>query len=121
MMTPTHQAVASVLARLEVLLDDEIDALSTLRPYDHDEASRQKSRALLELVRAQVSEVDVAADAVLARRLRQVREKLVRDRDLLALNLEASREVSEILSVALRDADWDGTYDSRIADPVTTG
>lgn len=121
MMTPSHQAVFSVLTRLEALLDDEIDALATLRPYDYDEASRQKSRALLELVRAQVGEVDVAADAVLAKRLRQMREKLVRDRDLLALNLEASREVSGILSDVLRDADWDGTYDGRIADPVTKG
>ncbi len=120
-MTPTQQAVSSVLARLEGLLDEEIEALVAHRPYDYDEASRQKSRALLELVRAQVSEVDIAADQTLAQRLRQVREKLVQDRDLLALNLEASREVSEILSRAVRDQDWDGTYDSHIAGPVTSG
>lgn len=118
-MNPTHQAVASVLTRLESLLDEEIEALAAHRPYDHDEASRQKSRALLELVRAQVSEVDIAADQPLAQRLRLVREKLVRDRDLLALNLDASREVSEILSRVVRDQDWDGTYDSHIAGPVT--
>ena len=120
-MTPVQQAVSSVLNRLEALLDTEIEALSARRPYDYDAASRQKSRALLELVRAQVTDVDVAADQELARRLRQVRDKLVRDRDLLALNYEASREVSEILSRAMRDVDWDGTYDSRIAEPVAKG
>lgn len=120
-MTPVQQAVASVLNRLEAILDAEIEALSTRQPYDHDMASRQKSRALLELVRAQVTDVDVAADQVLAGRLREIREKLVRDRSLLALHYEASQEVSEILSRAMRDVDWDGTYDSRIADPVTNG
>jgi hypothetical protein len=120
-MTPAQQAVSSVLTRLEALLEAEIGALSAHHPYDHDAASRQKSRALLELVRAQVTDVDIAADPALAARLRQVRETLVRDRELLAIHLEASREVSEILSSAMRDADWDGTYDSRIADPVVKG
>lgn len=119
MMTPAQQAVSSVLTRLEVLLDSEIEALASRRPYDYEAASRQKSRALLELVRAQITDVDVAADQFLAKRLRHVREKLVHDRDLLALNLEASREVSGILSQVMRDVDWDGTYDSRIADPVS--
>lgn len=120
-MTPAQQAVSSVLTRLEELVEGEIFALSARRPYDHDTASRQKSRALLELVRAQVTDVDVAADPALAARLRQVREKLVQNRDLLVLHLEASREVSDILSSAMRDADWDGTYDSRIADPAAKG
>lgn len=117
-MTPAHLAISVVLNRLEALLDTEIAALSDQRPYDHDAAGRQKSRMLLELVRTQVSPEDAQSDPALSARLRDIREKLVRDQTLLELHVAASREVSAILSRVMQEVDWDGTYDSRVADRV---
>ncbi|ACA20776.1 conserved hypothetical protein [Methylobacterium sp. 4-46] len=97
------------LTRLEATIDEETEALLTRRPIDQDEVNRRKSQSLLELTRL-ARHRDEPADPDLAACLTRLRDKLARNQEVVALNLRAVEEVSEVIAGALRAADSDGTY-----------
>ncbi|MEW5422256.1 flagellar protein FlgN [Amorphus sp. 3PC139-8] len=120
-MTHSHNrsgytsAVASVLDRLDQILDVEIAALSHPDTADLSLVCRQKSRLLLELSRLVREDEPVRSDTALAARLTEVREKLVRDQSLLSVHLAATEEISELIAQAMREAESDGTYTAPLA------
>lgn len=107
--TPELASLISSLDRLESVVDQETAALEARMPIDLQEMNRRKSRSLLELSRA----VRILPDRVapeLQDRVVDLRRKLQRNCEVLAMHLDAAREISSILNGALRAAESDGTY-----------
>lgn len=102
-------AFAAALDRLEETIDMETDALIAHRAADMEDINNRKSRSLLELTRlarALPRETGVA----LRDRLARLQGKLSRNQAVLKLNLEAVREIADLLLGALGEAESDGTY-----------
>ncbi len=104
----------TTLHRLEKVLDQENKALAAFDSRNLIEYSRIKTQSLLELQRsAAVLTLEHIPPEVLEL-LTSLRQKLELNRWLLLLHLEAAREVTGVITTALRDAESDGTY-SRIS------
>ena len=114
-LSPTlAELTKAALTRLEKALDEENTALSSFQSRNLGEFSRVKTQCLLELQRpAQLSRTDIASPELTAR-LHTLRQKLELNRWLLALHLEAAKEISAVIMSAMRDAESDGTY-SRVS------
>ena len=104
----------AALFRLEKALDQENEALAAFDSRNLSEYSRIKTQSLLELQRSAtvLSRENVPAD--LLQLLTTLRQKLEVNRWLLLLHLEAAREVTTVITSAIRDAESDGTY-SRVS------
>ena len=104
----------AALYRLEKALDQENEALAAFDSRNLSEYSRIKTQSLLELQRSAtvLSREDVPAE--LLQLLTTLRQKLEVNRWLLLLHLEAAREVTTVITSAIRDAESDGTY-SRVS------
>ncbi len=104
----------ATLYRLEKALDKENEALAAFDSRNLIEYSRIKTQSLLELERsaAMLTPEQTAPDVLDL--LASLRQKLELNRWLLLLHLEAAREVTTVITSALRDAESDGTY-SRIS------
>jgi hypothetical protein len=104
----------AALYRLEKALDQENEALAAFDSRNLSEYSRIKTQSLLELQRSAtvLSRDDVPAE--LLQLLTTLRQKLEVNRWLLLLHLEAAREVTTVITSAIRDAESDGTY-SRVS------
>ncbi len=103
----------ATLYRLEKALDQENQALAAFDSRNLGEYSRIKTQSLLELQRfaAMLSQEHTPPEVV--ELLTALREKLELNRWLLLLHLEAAREVTSVITSAIRDSESDGTY-SRI-------
>jgi hypothetical protein len=108
----SHMLLACV-HRLEEVLDQEIEALNEHRNADLPDCNRRKSRALLELTRIARTVPPDALDAGLRNGIAGLRAKLVRNRDLLQVHINAVREVADLLARVMTEQDSDGTYLSR--------
>ncbi len=106
---PELASLISSLDRLESVIDQETAALEARLPIDLQEMNRRKSRSLLELSRA-VRVLPERPDPDLQDRVTGLRRKLQRNCEVLAMHLDAAREISTILNGALRAAESDGTY-----------
>jgi flagellar biosynthesis/type III secretory pathway chaperone len=103
-------AFAAVADRLEQVLDGESSALERNQPCDLPAICQRKRQGLLELSRflpraAASTEQDAAKQ-----RLDRLAIKLDRNHRALGIQLQAVREVADIIARAMRDADSDGTY-----------
>lgn len=112
----THPAAAS-LDRLESLIDGSIAALVEGRTIDHPAMVEAKGRALLELSRHRTTPA-AQTDEALAAQVGRVRAKLAEEERLLSIRLRAAELVSDIVTDALRENEWDGTYGPRPAVPA---
>ena len=108
----SHMLLACV-RRLEEVLDQEIEALNEHRNAELPDCNRRKSRALLELTRIARTVPSDAVDAGLRSGIAGLRAKLVRNRDLLQIHINAVREVADLLARVMAEQDSDGTYVSR--------
>ncbi|WP_245263391.1 hypothetical protein [Azorhizobium doebereinerae] len=106
---PEVASLISSLDRLEQVVDQETAALEARRAIDLNEVNRLKSRSLLELSRA-VRHLPERIEPELQGRLSELKRKLQRNCEVLAMHLQAAREISTILNGALRAAESDGTY-----------
>ena len=116
--TPTTQTGAShmlfaCVRRLEEVLDQEIDALNEHRNAELPDCNRRKSRALLELTRIARTVPPDTVDAGLQSSIAGLRAKLLRNRHLLQIHINAVREVADLLTRVIAEQDSDGTYLSR--------
>ena len=98
----------AALARLEKALDEENEALANFNASSINEFSRIKTQCLLELQRP--AGLNPAQDPGLQTRLQALQQKLELNRWLLHLHLEAAKEVSAVITAAIRDSESDGTY-----------
>ncbi len=112
--TASTSTLSSALDRIEELLREETEALQTRTAIDFAEISRRKSRSLLELSRI-ARAVPPRLDPATAVRVRNLRETLQKNLDLLGVHLAAAQEVSAIMHSAIREAESDGTYSNSLA------
>ena len=110
-LAPSAAVVALVAAldRLEETIDAETSGLEAHRRVDLAELNSRKSRSLLELTRLGRG-LTASPDPALRERLARLQGKLKRNQTVLKLNLEAVREIGELLLGALGEAESDGTY-----------
>ena|SRR5690625_1229123 len=115
---PQSQAetgLRDIATRLTELLEDEIAALRAHRTLDLNDISDRKNQMLLELSRISGSLDDNAADPSLRPVLDRLRERLDENLSMLELNIGAVRDVADILTSAIREAESDGTYSTPTA------
>ncbi|GGF47969.1 hypothetical protein GCM10007301_04100 [Azorhizobium oxalatiphilum] len=110
---PAMASLLSSLDRLETVVDQETDALAARKPIDLQDINRRKSRSLLELSRA-ARFLPETVEPELQDRLLGLKRKLQRNCEVLSMHLDAAREISTILNGALRAAESDGTYTTRL-------
>jgi hypothetical protein len=104
----------AALYRLEKALDEENAALAAFDSRNLTEYSRIKTQSLLELERSTSLLGLEQAGPELSQILETLRQKLELNRWLLLLHLEAAKEITTVITAAIRDAESDGTY-SRIS------
>jgi hypothetical protein len=104
----------AALYRLEKTLDEENAALAAFETCSLRDFSRIKTQTLLELQRsaAMLTQEQIPLD--ISRFLMTLRKKLELNRWLLLLHLEAAREVTGVITSAIRETESDGTY-SRVS------
>lgn len=102
-------AFVAALDRIERTIDEETTRLLKHQPLDLQDFNARKSRSLLELVRLSRA-LPAIADEGVRQRLRRLQSRLHRNRDVLKLNLDAVREIGDLLLSALGEAESDGTY-----------
>ncbi|WP_146177412.1 flagellar protein FlgN [Breoghania corrubedonensis] len=88
----------------------ETRALRKRAGVDLRDFERRKSQALLDLTRAGRNLGEGPADAALVEHLRKLRASLDDNMKLLSTHLRAVREISELISRSLIEAESDGTY-----------
>jgi hypothetical protein len=114
---PPTAAVAGFLAaldRLEETIETETTALEAHQAANMADFNSRKSRSLLELTRL-ARALPPGAQPTLRTRLDRLRAKLLRNQAVLKLNVEAVREIADLLLGALGEAESDGTYDMPLA------
>ena len=103
------------IRRLEGIVEEETEALSTGKKIDFDEFSARKSRGMLEFVRLMRARMHLGAEVEVTVEIQRLREKLERNRSLLEMHYDAVREVASIIVRAIKDVESDGTYTGRAA------
>jgi hypothetical protein len=106
--------VTSVIQRIEECIDDETTALDQSPNYDLKASNDRKSQGLVDLNQAmrRLKSTDVNED--LQMRLQMFRNKLAINLRKIRLHLEAVKEITAVLSDAIKNAESDGTYTRQI-------
>lgn len=107
---PAVLAFMAVVDRVEAVLDAETEALTRNLPADITDLGNRKRQGLLELSRALRSAVAGGPRADVRDRLGRFTVKLERNRAVLGTQLRAVREIADIISTTLQEAESDGTY-----------
>ncbi len=110
----SSELTKAALYRLEKALDQENEALAAFDPRNLSQYSRIKTQSLLELETSSTVLNRENAPPELLQLLTTLRQKLELNRWLLLLHLEAAREVTTVITSAMREAESDGTY-SRVS------
>lgn len=103
-------AILKAIDRLEDAVIAETETLRAGGAPSYDDFNYRKSHGLLELTRAMRAFRPEEVIAEVRERLARLRARLEGNRVLLKTHLDATREISEILTAALRNAESDGTY-----------
>ena len=109
-----REALYVAIERANSAVVAETKALRNRAGVDLRDFERRKSQALLDLTRAGSTIGEGPADAALVERLGVLRGSLEDNMKLLSTHLRAVREISELISRALIEAESDGTYTSQL-------
>ncbi|NBN64854.1 hypothetical protein GWI72_13855 [Microvirga tunisiensis] len=116
---PVVTTLVAAIAKAHAVVEAETLALREqagvdLRAYEH-----RKSQALLELTRASrgliPAGIDGLRDTPVAEELARLRAALDANMTLLEKHLDAVREIADVISRAMIEAESDGTYGAQIA------
>jgi hypothetical protein len=111
--SPALMSFLTALDRVESVLDEERDALTSLSGPTLKTLSDRKARSLLEISRA-ARGLEADRPAVQAR-LERLRGRLDQNRTALLRHLDAAREIAALVSRAIQEAESDGTYGAGLA------
>lgn len=102
--------VLSAIDRIEAVVLEETDALRRSTNYDLASSNNRKSHSIVDFNNAvrKLQKSDI--DQELIDRLEAMRQHLRENHYVIKLHLEAIKEISALLSDAMRDAESDGTY-----------
>lgn len=105
---------AAVIKSLEEVVVDETTALESNQNPDYNNINSRKTRGLRDLNQS-LSDVARYFDDVVENQVETLlgglKEKLVRNSELLQIHLEAVSEISQLMQDAERKQETDGTYD----------
>ena len=109
-----NDTLIMAIIKAHTVVEAETEALREQGTADLRAFEFRKSQALLELARASRTLLapggDGARDVAVATELRRLRAALDASRQVLALHLDAVREIAGMISQAMLEADSDGTY-----------
>lgn len=100
----------SILARLNIVITEETAVLNRRQVGDLQAFTAKKNQLLFELTKALKSTATEELQRLYAPQLQELRGRLDANKKLLAIHLEAAKEVSQTIIEAIRQADSDGTY-----------
>jgi hypothetical protein len=112
-----HSAIDKAIQRLEDLIDEETAALRTHKAVDLKDFNNRKRQALYELTRASRIVEDASRSPQVLDRLKNLRNKLEINRNVIKMHMEAVGEVLTIMTEAIHEAESDGTYSVAIRNP----
>lgn len=106
----------AAIDRLQATLIAETNALKSGEGLDFDESTGRKNQSLLELTRMSrgLNHRELAQNPEMRLRLEGLRRHIEENRRVIELHVEASREISGIISTSITHAESDGTYSSSI-------
>ena len=110
-----HVLLDKAILRLAEIVDLETAALQSRAAVDLRDFNNRKSQGLHELNQILRQLAGRGADGAIIARLGGLRQKLEVNRSVLKMHLEAAREISTIVSDAIREAESDGTYSAHHA------
>jgi hypothetical protein len=106
--------VIQVIQRIEGCLDDEIAALDKAPNFDLKASNDRKSQGLVDLSQAMRRLKPADVDDELNLQLQAFRAKLAVNLRKICLHLDAVKEITAMLSLAIQSAESDGTYTRHI-------
>lgn len=106
--------VIQVIRRIEGCLDDEIAALDKSPHFDLKASNDRKSQGLVDLSQAMRRLKPSDVDEELNLQLQAFRAKLAVNLRKICLHLDAVKEITAMLSLAIQNAESDGTYTRHI-------
>ena len=109
---PSAQELLTIIDRLEEVVQTETAALQQHIVSDLAAFTRNKSQILLEVTRLSRLMKLPTGNVRINDRLMSLKTSLAQNRDTLEIHLRAARELNEIISDTVRDAESDGTYSS---------
>lgn len=108
------EPIIAIVRRLIEILDQETKQLERNEVDNLSHFIDQKSRSLLDLNRA-LSEQEAPADIPgLDDELVRLRQAFNSNREMLGIHMASVQEITEVIATAMRQADSDGTYSTRI-------
>jgi hypothetical protein len=107
---PAFANALAVIRRVEDYIDDETRGLAEDPAFDLASSNNRKSQGLVDLNRAVRALAGSEYESAIQGPLVILREKLDRNLAVIRMHLSAVKEVSEVLSNAIQNADSDGTY-----------
>jgi hypothetical protein len=107
-----EKAFARCIARLELLVDGETDALRNCAAINFDDYNTRKTHALLEFLRVSRAMPDQTSPET-AFRLAELRGKLAVNARLLDQHLNAMVEIATIMIRNIEREESDGTYSGK--------
>lgn len=106
--------VIQVIQRIDSCLDEEIAALDKAPNFDLKASNDRKSQGLVDLSQAMRRLKPADVDDELNHQLQAFRAKLAVNLRKICLHLDAVKEITAMLSLAIQSADSDGTYTRHI-------
>lgn len=110
----TVEPIIAIIRRLIDVLDQETKQLERNEVDSLSHFIDQKSRSLLELNRALSEQPSPADIPGLDEELVRLRQAFDSNREMLGIHMAAVQEITEVIATAMRQADSDGTYSTRI-------
>lgn len=107
---PACEVIQRAVRRLIEIVDQETIALRDNAASDLSDFNARKAHGLLELDRAATLLKGAQPDAATMALLRELRAKLDANSRVLAMHIEAVREIAGVIADTIREADSDGTY-----------
>lgn len=106
--------VALIVRRLTELLEQETEQLKVNELGNLSHFIDQKSRGLFDLNRALASQEDISSIDGLKEELARLRRACESNQAMLSMHLSSVQEITEVIATAMRQAESDGTYSTRI-------
>lgn len=108
------EPIIAIIRRLIEVLDQETKQLERNEVDNLSHFIDQKSRSLLELNRALSEQKSPAGIPGLDDELVRLRKAFESNREMLGIHMASVQEITEVIATAMRQADSDGTYSTRI-------
>lgn len=105
----------NTVQRLEDIIDLETKTLQSFQPVALQEFNHKKIYSLLELLRVIPMQESKTISPEIEIVLSRLRKKLEKNLSVLHMHLTAIREISAVMTNAIKEYDSDGTYTGQIS------